>query len=84
MRSLSLALFGLALLAAIAGVVMNLYANGMACAFVTGTTAGQGCAWRLPWQMRGEDLLILVVLPFGLAAALAVAGILVRRGSTRR
>ena len=58
---------GLAVLVALGWAVMYFYLNALACAF---GSAGGDCSIPLPWQMRGEDLQFLVLVPGGVLALL--------------
>ncbi|WP_254700168.1 methionine synthase [Roseovarius sp. EC-SD190] len=66
MRRIFLAAALLALVAWIAGYI---WISGLACAF--GSPNGR-CVFPMPWDMRGEDLMILVLFPAALVATLLV------------
>lgn len=64
----------LAVIAACVWGIGYLWMTAMACAF---TTSGD-CSIKLPWQMRGEDLIILVIAPAMIVGALLLLGYLSR------
>ena len=59
----------LAVLAALAWGAFYLYITSLACAF---GSPGGDCALPIPWQLRGEDLQFLVLVPGGVVALLAL------------
>ena len=59
----------LAVLAALGWVAFYLYITGLACAF---GSPGGDCVLPMPWQLRGEDLQFLVLVPGGVVALLAL------------
>ena len=71
-RTIRAICFGLAALALIVWIGGYLYVSGLACGFGNASS----CGIRMPWQMRGEDLLFLVLLPGSVVLALLlVAGL---------
>ena len=64
-----LVLFVLA--AAITGlwIYAYIYFGMMGCAYVTGNSVGD-CGPDMPWQLRGEDLWIFVLIPGAIVLAL--------------
>lgn len=83
MRVFSWILFGLSALVAALGVLLQIWVQGMRCAYVTSGTAGQNCRWTMPWTMGYEDILYLFVIPFGLALVLFMLGLAARRRAAR-
>lgn len=75
MRILSYILFALALVVAGLAVLLYLWAMGMSCAYVT----RPGCGIKPPWRLGYEDLLYLIVIPWGLVLLLVIGGIASRR-----
>lgn len=56
-----------ALLALLAWALGYIWISGLACAF--GSPSG-GCSIPMPWALRGEDLMILVLMPGAVVAVL--------------
>ena len=66
--------YALAAIAACLWGIGYLWATAMACAY----TNSSDCSIRLPWQMQGEDLIILVIAPATIVGSLLLLGILSR------
>ncbi|MGX0976433.1 hypothetical protein ACSSVY_002149 [Roseovarius sp. MBR-51] len=64
---LRLILRGAAVLALLAWGIGYVWISGLACAF--GSLSGT-CSIPMPWSLRGEDLMILVLMPGAVVAAL--------------
>lgn len=79
MRVLSWVFYALAAAAVLFWLWFYLYIQGLACAF--GSVSGS-CRTRWPWQLGGEDLVLLVVFP--LAVVLVLAGLGWLAGRFRR
>jgi hypothetical protein len=60
MSWLSLTLYALAGLASALWALFYIWAHGLACAF---GSPGGNCRIKMPWSLRGEDLIYLVLLP---------------------
>ena len=56
-------------LALVAWVVFYQWAFGMACAF-SGAEGSRNCRFKAPWELRGEDLVALVLVPGGVVLLL--------------
>ena len=79
MRVLQVILWGLVVMGLLAWYVFYVWIVGMACAF---STVRGNCTTAWPWELRGEDLWLMVLIPGGLVTGLAGAAWLVRdRGS---
>ena len=79
MRALRLILLLLALAATGLWVIGYLYINALGCAFVTNAPAG-GCRIDMPWQQRGEDLVLFVLVPGAVVLGIWVLVYLLWRG----
>jgi len=55
---LKILFFVFSLLGLGAAVAFSFHVQGMACAFVT-NSASRGCPFDWPWQMSGEDFVLL-------------------------
>ena len=64
-------------LAAAGWIAFYLYVNSLACAF-SGPSGSQNCGVTPPWQLQGEDLVFLVLIPGGLVALLFLVARLTR------
>ena len=60
-------LIALGLLALVAWGAFYVYLNALACAF-SGPSGSQNCRTKWPWQLHGEDLVLLVLVPGGIIA----------------
>lgn len=57
-------------------VLGYMYITAMACAFVTSSA---GCSVKMPWNLTGEDLQVLVLIPGAVFLVLLVVTILLWR-----
>lgn len=74
-------LITLGCLAVVAWIYGYFWLSGMACAF-SGPEGSKTCKVAWPWALRGEDLLLMVIVPGGVVFLLfLVAWILGRRRS---
>lgn len=76
-RALRYIFFALAGLFAAAWAFGYLYISGLACAF-SGPNV-RSCTMPKPWNLRGDDLLLMVLIPGSVLLALLAAGWLVGR-----
>lgn len=67
LRRLFYILGSLALIAWAAGYI---WISGLACAF----SQSQSCDIPAPWSLRGEDLIMMVLIPGGITGALLLIG----------
>ncbi len=74
-RAASIIFFVLAGIAAIGGVLFYGFVSAMACAF--GSLNGN-CRSRMPWELQGEDLTFMVIIPGLIFIAFLTLGFLTR------
>jgi len=79
MRSVSYVFWGMSVLAAFGWLGFYVWINGMASAF--DTSGRSGIRW--PWQLRGEDMLYLLVLPAAVVSLLVLLAVLAGRAAAR-
>ena len=60
-------LLGLGCLALAGWIGFYLWVNSLACAF-SGPMGSRNCGIKPPWELRGEDLVLLVLIPGGITA----------------
>lgn len=65
-RAIRMIFPGLAALACLVWIGGYLYVSGLACAVGNAIP----CPTRMPWQLRGEDLVIMALIPGALVLAL--------------
>lgn len=81
MRLLPRLLYAIAFLVAAGAVVFFIWVQGMAC----GYSHPQGnCPLRMPWELQGEDLEVLVLLPLAMVAVPLLLGWLAARVAKRK
>ena len=73
MRVLQVILWGLVVMGLLAWYVFYVWIVGMACAF---STVRGNCTTAWPWELRGEDLWLMVLIPGSLLTGLAGAALL--------
>jgi len=78
MRILRIILIILGIAGLIAWGVFYVWVIGMACAF--GSVNTTNCRFYMPWELQGDDLMFLVVMPGGLVAAIFVLAWLIKPG----
>ena len=76
MRILRIILIILGIAGLIAWGVFYVWVIGMACAFGSVNTAN--CRFNMPWELQGEDLMLLVIVPGGLVTAIFVLAWLIK------
>ena len=67
MRVLRVILFVVAIIVTGLWIAAYIYVGALGCAFVTNSS---GCRIEMPWELRGEDLVIFVLIPCAIVAAL--------------
>lgn len=80
-RALRIVLFTLAGLFAAAWAYGYVYIAGLACAF--GNVNAQSCEMPMPWELRGDDLQVMLLLPGAFFLALLLAGWFIGRNTAR-
>ncbi|MEL6957569.1 MAG: methionine synthase [Pseudomonadota bacterium] len=81
MRILSVLFWILTVIVAGLWVVGYIYLVAMACAF--GSPNASSCRTPAPWELTGEDLQIMVLIPFSILAVCVVIAIWTGRAARR-
>lgn len=82
LRGLRILLIFLTIAGAFAWVAFYIWITALACGF--GNTNPVRCTTPAPWDLRGEDLRVLVILPGLIMATLVAAVALIGRALQRR
>ncbi|MFV0644845.1 MAG: hypothetical protein ACK5NN_10160 [Sphingomonadaceae bacterium] len=81
MRFLSVVLYILAFLVACIAFVAYVYIQALGCAFSLAASHNRSCTTKWPWELSGQDLVLLVVLPLALFTVLIVLARLIGRAA---
>ncbi len=83
MRILSIVFWVLATLFAAFWAFGYVYVMGLACAF-SGPGGSQNCRAKAPWELHGEDLILLVLTPGAIFVILATIAYVLGRAAKRQ